>query len=466
MTTAVVIGSGPNGLAAAIVLARAGLDVTVVEAEDEPGGGMRSAELTVPGVIHDVCSAAHPTGVASPFFSSLDLERHGLTWRWAEVEAGHPLDGGRGAALRRDVDVTAASLGLDGSAWRRTFAPLARRADAIAAGTLAPLVGVPRHPLAMARFGLPGLLPSNAVARRFRTDEARALFAGLTAHSIAPHTRWATGALGLMFGLLGHARGWPVAEGGSASIARALVAVLTEAGGTVVTGERVTTLPDADVVMFDTGVDQPLAMLGDRLPRRVGRALRRWRPGPGLFKIDLAIDGGIPWTHPDMALAGTVHVGGTLEEIHAADSAVSAGRMPERPFVMLCQQHVADPTRSNGSVHPVLAYAHVPHGYPGDATEAILEQLERFAPGTRDRIVGRSVTTTAALQRHNANYVGGDVTGGEMTLRQTVARPRFSSDPYWLGVPGMYLCSASTPPGGGVHGMAGFHAASRAVARL
>ncbi len=466
MTTAVVIGSGPNGLAAAIVLARAVLDVTVVEAEDEPGVGMRSAELTVPGVMHDICSAAHPTGVASPFFSSLDLQDHGLTWRWAEVEASHPLDGGRGAALRRDIDATAATLGVDGDAWRRTFTPLVERADQITTSTLTPLVGVPRHPLVMARFGAIGLVPSTVVARRFETEEARALLAGLTAHSIAPHTRWATGALGLMFGLMGHARGWPVAEGGSAAIARALVSVLAESGGKVVTGERVTTVPDADVVMFDTGVDQPLAMLGDRLPRRVSRALQRWRPGPGLFKIDLAVEGGLPWTHPDMAIAGTVHVGGTLEEIHAADSAVSAGRMPERPFVMVCQQHVADPTRSNGSVHPVLAYAHVPHGYTGDATEAILDQLERFAPGTRDRIVGRSVTSTADLQAHNANYLGGDVTGGEMTLRQTVARPRLSLDPYWLGVPGMYLCSASTPPGGGVHGMAGFHAATRAVARL
>ncbi|GAA1743263.1 NAD(P)/FAD-dependent oxidoreductase [Aeromicrobium alkaliterrae] len=466
MTTAVVIGSGPNGLAAAIVLARAGLDVTVVEAEDEPGGGMRSAELTLPGVIHDVCSAAHPTGVASPFFSSLDLERHGLRWRWAEVEAAHPLDGGRGSALRRDLAATAATLGEDGEAWRRTFAPLVERADEIIDGTLAPLVAVPRHPFVMARFGATGLLPSQTVARRFRTDEARALFAGLTAHSMAPHTRLATGAVGLMFGLMGHAKGWPVAEGGSAAIARALTAVLTESGGRVVTGERVTALPDADVVMFDTAVDQPLAMLGDRLPRRVASALRRWKPGPGLFKIDLAVDGGIPWEHPDSALAGTVHVGGTLEEIHAADSAACAGRMPERPFVMVCQQHVADSMRSQGSIHPVLAYAHVPHGYTGDATEAILDQLERFAPGTRDRVVARSVTSTADLERHNANYVGGDVTGGAMTLWQTVARPRLSHDPYSLGVPGMYLCSAAAPPGGGVHGMAGFHAATRAVSRL
>ncbi|WP_229054409.1 NAD(P)/FAD-dependent oxidoreductase [Aeromicrobium sp. Leaf350] len=466
MTTAVVIGSGPNGLAAGIVLARAGLDVTVVEAEDEIGGGMRSAELTVPGVLHDVCSAAHPTGVASPFFSSLDLERHGLTWRWAEVEAAHPLDGGRGAALRRDVDATAASLGADADAWRRLFAPLVERADAITRSTLAPLVAVPPHPLVMARFGALGLPPSTFVARRFETEEARALFAGLTAHAVAPHTRWATGAIGLMFGLMGQAKGWPVAEGGSAAIARALTSVLTESGGRVVKGERVTSLPDADVVMFDTAVDQPLAMLGDRLPRRVRRALERWRPGPGLFKIDLAVDGGIPWQHPDTALAGTVHVGGTLEEIHAADSAVNAGRMPQRPFVMVCQQYLADPARSNGSVHPVLAYAHVPHGYTGDATQAILDQLERFAPGTRDRVVGMAVTSTADLQAHNANYLGGDVTGGEMTLWQTVARPRLSLDPYRLGVPGLYLCSSATPPGGGVHGMAGFQAATRAVSRL
>lgn len=466
MTSAVVIGSGPNGLAAAIVLARAGLEVTVLEAEDEVGGGMRSSELTVPGVLHDECSAAHPTGLASPFFRSLDLERHGLTWRWAEVEAAHPLDGGRGAALRRDLGATAASLGVDGEAWRRTFAPLVERVDPIVDGTLAPLLSVPRHPLVMARFGLPGLLPSAVLARRFETDEARALLAGLTAHAIAPHTRVSTGAIGLMFGLLGHAGGWPVAEGGTAAISRALTSVLHEAGGRIETGHRVTATPDADVVMFDTGVDQPLAMLGDQLPGRVARALGRWRSGPGLFKIDLAVQGGVPWTHADSALAGTVHVGGTLEEVHAADTAVTRGRMPERPFVMVCQQYLADPTRSAGDVHPVLAYAHVPNGYDGDATEAILGQLERFAPGLRERVVGLSVSSTADLERHNANYRGGDVTGGAMTLRQTVLRPRATLDPYYLGVPGRYLCSASTPPGGGVHGMAGYHAATSALRRL
>ncbi len=269
-----------------------------------------------------------------------------------------------------------------------------------------------------------------------------------------------------MFGVTGHTGGWPVAEGGSASIGRALASVLHEAGGRTETGQRVTSVPDADVVMFDTGVDQPLTMLGDRLPGRVARALGRWKPGPGLFKIDLAVQGGLPWAHADSALAGTVHVGGTLEEIHAADTAVTRGRMPERPFVMLCQQYLADPARSAGDVHPVLAYAHVPNGFTGDATEAILGQIERFAPGARERVVGLSVTSTAQLEQHNANYRGGDVTGGAMTLKQTVFRPRATIDPYFLGVPGMYLCSASTPPGGGVHGMAGYHAATSALKRL
>jgi phytoene dehydrogenase-like protein len=466
MTTAVVVGSGPNGLAAAVVLARAGLDVTVLEAEDEIGGGTRSGELTVPGLMHDLCSAAHPTGAASPFFASLGLERHGLEWAWAEVEAVHPLDGGRAGVLHRDLGRTVEGLGADGPAWQRLFGPLARGIDDLTGELFRPMLHVPRHPLLLTGFGTRALQPATWVARRWHTDEARALFAGMAAHALQPLNRPATGALGLMFGALGHTYGWPVAVGGSASIARALASVLAEHGGRIETGHRVTELPQADVVMFDTSPHQVLAIAGDRLPSRVARPLRRWRHGPGAFKVDLAVDGGVPWTNPDARRAGTVHVGGTLEEVAVAEAEVAAGRMPPNPFVLVCQQYLADPSRSVGDVHPVWAYAHVPHGYPGDATEAVLAQIERFAPGTRERVVAIAARTPGDLEQHNANYLGGDITGGANTAWQTVFRPRVSVNPYSLGVPGLYLCSASTPPGGGVHGMGGQGAALAAVAAL
>jgi phytoene dehydrogenase-like protein len=466
MTTAVVVGSGPNGLSAAVVLARAGLDVTVLEAEDSIGGGTRSAELNVPGVLHDICSATHPTGVASPFFRSLGLERHGLEWLWPEVDAAHPLDGGRASVLFRDLDRTVEGLGEDGEAWRRLYAPLAEHGDELIEEIFGPLLHVPRHPVLLAGFGLRALQPASWIARRWSTDEARGLFAGLAAHAIHPLDRPTTGGLGLMFGMTSHAYGWPVAKGGSQAIAAALAADLVAHGGRIETGHRVTELPQADVVMFDTSPAAVLAIAGDRLPARVRRPLRRWRSGPASFKIDFAVHGGVPWTNEWAAKAGTVHVGGTFEQLNAAEREVHAGRMPERPFVLVCQQYLADPGRSAGDVHPVWAYGHVPAGYTGDATEAIVAQIERFAPGFRDRIVARTVTTPAQLEAHNANYLGGDIGGGANDPWQLVMRPRFSPHPYSLGVKGLYLCSASTPPGGGVHGMGGFHAATHAVANL
>lgn len=465
MTTAVVVGSGPNGLTAAVVLARAGLDVTVLEAEPTVGGGTRSAELTVPGLVHDVCSAVHPMGVASPIFEELSLHEHGLRWAWPEVDAVHPLDGGDAGVLHRDLEATAAGLGPDGDRWRSTFAPHAARAGALVPELLGPVAHVPRHPVALARFGLPALLPASVLARRWSGDPARALFAGLAAHAVRPLGAPVTGGIGLMFGTTAHSRGWPVAVGGSQSIADALAGALTAAGGRIETGTRVTTMPDADLVLLDTAPDQAVTLLGDRLPTRTRKAFARWEHGPASFKIDLAVEGGVPWTSEAARRAGTVHVGGRLEEVDAAERAVAAGRMPERPFVLLAQQYLADPARSVGDVHPVWAYAHVPHGYTGDATEAILRQIERFAPGVRERIVATAVRTPADLYAENANYVGGDISGGALTPMQLVFRPQVAPDPYRL-TRGVYLCSSSTPPGGGVHGMAGYHAATRALRSL
>jgi phytoene dehydrogenase-like protein len=466
VTTAVVIGSGPNGLSAAIVLAQAGVDVTVLEAQDRIGGGTRSAELTVPGLVHDICSAAHPTGAVSPFFNSLDLGSHGLEWARAEVEVANPLTNGRAGVVFGDLERTAAMLGVDGDAWRSLFASPAAHVDDLAPEIFGPVLHVPRHLRELAPFLARGVLPATWVARRWQTDEARALFAGMAAHAAQPLDRPTTAALGMMFGMLAHSYGWPVAVGGSASIAQALASVLEKAGGRIETRTRVTTLPDADIVMFDTSPDQVLAMVGERLPAHVAVPLRRWRHGPAAFKIDLAVDGGVPWTNEWARKAGTVHVGGTLEEIHAADRTASRGQMPERPFVLLCQQYLADPSRSVGDIHPVWAYAHVPHGWTGDATDAIIAQVERFAPGFRDRIVATAVTTPAQLQAYNANYVGGDIGGGAITPWQTAVRPRVSPHPHHLGVKGLYLCSASSAPGGGVHGMAGFHAATAALRAL
>ena len=466
MTSAVVVGSGPNGLSAAVVLARAGIDVTVLEAEDEIGGGTRSAELNVPGVLHDICSATHPTGVASPFFKSLGLERHGLQWLWPEVDAAHPLDGGRAGVLFRDLDRTVEGLGIDGPAWRRLYEPLVRHSDELISEIFGPIIHVPRHPVQLAKFGMRALQPASWIARRWKTDEARGLFAGMAAHAIHPLQRPTTGGLGLMFGMTSHAYGWPVAKGGSRAIAAALAADLAEHGGRIETGHRVTEMPQADIVIFDTSPRTVLDVVGARLPERVRRPLASWRPGPGVFKVDFAVGGGVPWSNEWARKAGTVHLGGTFEQLNAAEKEVHAGRMPERPFVLLCQQYLADPGRSAGDVHPVWAYAHVPAGYGGDATEAIIGQIERFAPGFRDRVVAQTVTTTAAIEAHNANYIGGDIAGGANDPWQLVMRPRMSPHPYSLGVRGLYICSASTPPGGGVHGMGGFHAATHAVADL
>ena len=468
MSRAVVVGSGPNGLAAALTLAAAGLEVEVLEAADTVGGGTRSSELTLPGLIHDECSGFHPLAVDTPFSRAFDLSEH-LTWRWAEMQYAHPLDGGRGAALRRSVSETAATLGPDGKSWERLFGPLTAGFGDISEDFLRPILHVPGHPVKLARFGLNSLLPASLLARRWQGDEARALFAGVAAHALRPFSAPVSSAIGVALGTAAHRYGWPVAEGGSAAIPRAMVARLEALGGRATTGVRVDTLADvgeADVVMLDVAPGAAARIAGDRIPARIARALRRYRHGPGVFKVEFAVQGGVPWTHLDSRLAGTVHVGGTLEEIAAAEADVVAGRMPERPYVLLGQQYVADPTRARGDVVPVYAYAHVPAGFTGDATAAIEAQIERFAPGFRDRILARHVRTTTEMSVHNVNYVGGDVTTGSNDPRQILFRPRVTLNPYSLGAKGLWLCSAATPPGAGAHGMCGYNAAQAALKAL
>ena len=469
MTRAVVVGSGPNGLAAALSFAKAGLQVEVLEAADTPGGGTRSSELTLPGLIHDECSGFHPLAVDTPFLREFDLARHGLTWRWPDVQFTHPLDGGRGGVGLRSVTGTAAGLGRDGRRWRRVFGPLTEQFDKIAADFLRPMVRVPAHPVALARFGALASLPASVLARAWSSEEARALFGGVAAHALRDLSTPMSSAIGVALTTAAHAYGWPVAQGGSSAISAAMVAALEELGGKVITGVRVDSLDEldpADVVMLDVAPRAAVRIVGARMPGRIRRALGRYRHGPGVFKVDLAVEGGVPWRHEPSRHAGTVHLAGGYEEVALAEREVARGRMPARPFVLVGQQYLADPSRSVGSTHPLYAYAHVPAGYSGDATAAIEEQIERFAPGFRERILARHVRSTAQMEAHNANYVGGDVVAGANSARQLVFRPRVAINPYSLGVPGVYLCSAATPPGAGAHGMCGYNAAHAALARL
>jgi phytoene dehydrogenase-like protein len=469
MSSAIVVGSGPNGLACAVALARAGVEVTVLEAAEAIGGGTRSAELTVPGVIHDVCSAGHPMAAASPFLRSLELEKHGLEWRWADVDFAHPFDDGSAAAAYRSLERTVAGLGADGRAWRQLFESPAKHFDALNEDALQPILHLPKHPLRLARFGIPSVLPATWLARRWKSPATRALFGGAAAHSFSPLTQPMSAAVGMAMTSACHSVGWPVAAGGSQSIANALVSVLREHGGRIETGVRVRSLAEvegADVVAFDLTPQAILGIAGERLPSRVARAYRRYKHGPAAFKVDFAVEGGVPWTAAECRRAGTVHVGGSLEEMAAAERDTNRGRMPERPFVLVGQQYLADPQRSAGDVHPIWAYAHVPNGYDGDGEKAVLDQIERFAPGLRDRIVATATTSPAQFEASNPNYIGGDIVAGANTPIQTLIRPRPALDPYATGAPGLFICSAATPPGGGVHGMGGFNAARSALRYL
>ncbi len=464
-----MVGAGPNGLAAAITVAAAGRSVLLVEAAAAVGGGCRSAELTRPGFVHDVCSAIHPLAVASPVFRRLPLAAHGLEWVYPPSELAHPLDGGRAVLLERSLARTAAALGADGGAYRRLMGPLVDGWPALEGPLLRPLRPWTRSPLTLARFGLRGLRSASALAHRaFGGAEARALFAGLAAHSVLPLERVASAAAGLVLGALGHVAGWPLPRGGAQRLADALAAHLRSLGGEVQTGWRVGSLdelPPSRAVLLDVAPRQLVELAGERLPAGYRRRLARFRHGPGVFKLDLALDGPVPWAAPECARAATVHLGGTLEEIAAGEAAAWRGEPCERPFVLLAQPSLFDPGRAPAGGHTVWAYCHVPNGSTADLTAVVEDQIERFAPGFRERIVARATRTARELEAYNPNYVGGDIAGGVTDLRQLVARPVLRRVPYATPVPGLYLCSASTPPGGGVHGMCGYHAARAALRR-
>jgi phytoene dehydrogenase-like protein len=464
----VVVGSGPNGLAAAIVLAQAGHGVHVLEGQDSVGGGCRSAELTLPGFVHDTCSTVHSLALASPFLRALPLAEHGLALAHPDAPLAHPLDDGSAVMLERSVDVTARGLGPDEGAYRRLLGPLVRDADALFDAVLAP-PRAPRHPVVLARFGLSALRSAAGLARsRFEGERAAALFAGCAAHSLLSLRAPVSAAFGLVLMLGAHAVGWPVARGGSQHLADALAAYLRSLGGTVETRRHVDSLDEltgSTPILLDVTARRLLRMAGGRLPGRYARSLARYRYGPGVFKLDWALDEPIPWTAAEAARAGTVHLGGTLDEIVAAEEAVTRGNHSERPFVLLVQPSLFDPTRAPEGRHTAWAYCHVPNGSTRDMTTAIEAQVERFAPGFGDRILARSAMDTAEVERRNPNYVGGDIVGGLQDLRQLFTRPVPRPVPYSIPLPGVFLCSSSTPPGGGVHGMCGYWAARAALTR-
>jgi phytoene dehydrogenase-like protein len=464
---AVVIGSGPNGLAAAVALARAGLGVRVREGAEGIGGGARTLPLTLPGFLHDHCSAIHPLAAASPFFRTLPLAAHGLSWIEPPAACAHPFDDGTAALLLRSTRETGETLGGDGRAWRALLEPLAEEFAPLADELLGPVLHLPRRPVLLARFGLSALLPARALAEaRFEGPRARALFAGLAAHAVRPLEASPTAAFGLVLGAAAHAVGWPFPRGGAQRIPDALAALLAAAGGVIETSAPLRSLADlgeAGAAILDVGARQLLALGGAALPRAYRCALARFRYGPGAFKVDYALSGPIPWRARECALAGTVHLGGTLEEIALAERQAAAGAVPTRPFVLVAQHTPFDPSRAPPGRHTAWAYCHVPHGYAGDATALLEAQVERFAPGFRELVLARAVRGPLALEGENPNLVGGDVGGGEVSLRQTVFRPAARLVPWATPLPGLFLCSASTPPGGGVHGMCGWHAARAAL---
>ena len=467
---AIVVGAGPNGLAAAVILARAGLAVRVIEGAPTAGGGCRTQELTLPGFQHDVCSAVHPLAASSPFFQTIDLAALGATLRTPKVAFAHPLDGGRAAYVAGSVEETAGGLGADGPSYRRLLGPLVRDAPHTLPEILTPIGrSVPGHPLALARFGRDGVLPATRLARRFKTEEARGLLAGVAAHAMLPLSAPGTGGFGLTLTMIAHAVGWPLVEGGSARLIDALVAELMSLGGQVETGRWVRSLdslPPARAVLLDVTPRQLAAIAGGSIPGWQGKALARFRYGPGVCKVDWALSGPVPWEAAPCREAGTVHLGGTFAEVARSEAEVNAGQHAERPYCLVAQPGVVDPTRAPAGQHTLWGYCHVPSGSDVDMSGRIEEQIERFAPGFRDLILARSVRTATDMERYNPNYVGGDINSGAGTLAQTFCRPTPRWNPYKTPLAGVYLCGASTAPGGGVHGMCGDGAARAALADL
>ena len=462
---AVVVGSGPNGLLAALVLARAGLKVDVYEGSETPGGGCRTAQLTLPGFHHDVCSAVHPLLMASPAFSAVDLSGHGLRLLTPTVAFAHPLDGDRAVCVGASVEEVARSLHSDQGTYTRLVAPLVRNLDAVLPAFLGSMRSLPAHPLAAAAFGVRGLSSASRLADHFHTEEGRALVAGTAAHSMLPLTAPLSGVFPRLFTALAHRYGWPVVEGGSGAIVRAIVEELSSLGVRIETGTFVKSLhdlPPADATVLDVTPRQLLEMAGDQLPDRYARALSRYRYGPGVCKVDWALSGPVPWRAEGCRHAVTLHLGGAFEEVARSEADVNAGRHPDRPYCIVTQPCVVDPTRAPAGRHTLWAYCHVPNGSDVDMTDRMEGQIERFAPGFRDLVIGRCTSTAAATERHNPSYVGGDINAGAATLRQVVLRPTPRWNPYRTALQGVYLCSAATPPGGGVHGMCGLGAA-RAV---
>jgi phytoene dehydrogenase-like protein len=460
---AVVVGSGPNGLAAAIVLAQAGWKVQVIEAHDVPGGGMRTCELTLPGFLHDMCAAVLPLGVTSPFFRTLPLEKYGLEWVYSPAALAHPLDHNQTVLVRHSVADTAASLGVDRGAYQRMFEGIARDWPLITEDLLGPIPLLPKQILADIRFGARALLPATLLARAaFRGEPARALFAGMAAHSILPLDRPITAAFGLAMFATAHTAGWPIVRGGTQRLAEALAAHLRSLGGEIVTGWEVRSLgelPPARVVLFDLSPRSILSIANQQLPNRYRRQLERYRYGPGVFKIDWALDGPIPWRDPSACQSITLHLGGTLDEIRASERAPWRGQHADKPYIILAQPTLYDPSRAPQGKHTAWAYCHVPNGSTRDCTAEIEAQVERFAPGFRDLILARSTHNAMQMEAYNPNYVGGDINSGAQDITQFFTRPVLSFSPYRLPVKGLYICSSATPPGGGVHGMGGFHAA-------
>lgn len=465
---AVVVGSGPNGLSAAIVLQQTGLSVLILEAKESVGGGLRTRELTLPGFLHDVCSAIHPLAVESPFFSQLPLQQHGLEYIYPDISAAHPFDGGTAAVLKGSVKETAEALGEDSETYIKLLDPLVKCWPTLAKDILGPL-RIPKHPMDMASFGFNALRSAFSLASKFKTKEARGLWGGMAAHSIQPLSNLATSAIGLVLLTTGHVKGWPAPKGGSGEIAKALASYFISVGGKIQTDAHVRSMKDipaARAILFDLTPKQIMEIAGERFSWLYKRQLKRYRYGMGVFKIDWALDGSIPFTAGDCRRAGTVHLGNTLEEITLNEELTSQGRHVEKPFVLLAQQSLMDPSRAPEGKHTAWAYCHVPNGSEVDMTKAIEMQVERFAPGFRDLILARHTMNTSELQAYNPNYIGGDINGGIIDLAQLFTRPAFRPSPYRTSASGIYICSSSTPPGGGVHGMCGYHSAKRVLKDL